>query len=56
MKHIPDSWDPHSKLEYLKVVIRAVISVLVGKPRRYLREEIADIEDELNSMRLLYSG
>ena len=53
MEEIPDGWDPHMKLEYLKVVIRSVVAGLVGRSRRDLKEEISDLESELNDMKLL---
>ena len=30
MEEIPEGWNPHMKLEYLKVVIRSVVAGLVG--------------------------
>ena len=53
MDEVPDGWDPHMKLEYLKVVIRSVVAGLVGKSRKELKEEIIELESELNDMKLL---
>ena len=53
MQEAPSGWDPHMKLEYLKVAIRSVIASQVGKSRRSLKEEIAEQESELNDMKYL---
>ena len=53
LAQIPDHWDPHVKLEYLKVSIRSVISENVGKNRKVLRDEILDLENTPNEMCLL---
>jgi exonuclease III len=48
-----DDWDPHAKLEYLKVVIRSVISSKVSEIRYNLKEEVKDNEVELNQIESL---
>jgi hypothetical protein len=50
MDQVPEDWDPHKKLEYLKVVIRTVIAGLVGLNRKELRNGIAELEKDLNEM------
>ena len=50
LNQIPSDWDPHKKLEYMKVAIRTVISGLVGKNRKELRKEIEELEEALNEM------
>ena len=53
MDEIPEGWDPHMKLDHLKVVIRSVVAGLVGRSRRDLKKEIIGLESELNDMKLL---
>ena len=53
MQEVPIEWDPHMRLEYLKVTIRSVITSLVGRSRKGLKEEIKDRESELNDMKNL---
>ena len=46
--HIKDSflpWDAYTRLEYLKVALRTVISIRAGKVRKELREEIAEYSE-----------
>ena len=50
MDQVPKDWDSHKKLEYLKVVIRTVVAGLVGLNRKELRNEIAELENDLNEM------
>ena len=47
---IPDYWDAHEKLEFIKVSIRSVISDKVGRNRKILNNEILDLESTLNEM------
>ncbi len=48
-----DSWNPHTKLEFLKVVIRTVFSAKVADHRKNLNLEISEIEDESNELEVL---
>ena len=50
---MPDDWDPHKRLEYLKVVIRSVLASLVGRSRKELKQEISELEVSLNDMHTL---
>ena len=50
LDQIPQSWDAHTRLEYLKVALPTVIFIRVGKVRKELREEIAELESTLNEM------
>jgi exonuclease III len=46
-------WDPHTKLEFLKVAIRTSIAERVTEIRRGIKEEVKETEDELNSMEVI---
>ena len=50
MNQTDASWNPHMKLEFLKVTIRSVISIKVAEIRKVVNEEIKDTEEELNQM------
>ena len=50
LKQIPEDWDPHKRLEYMKVTIRSVISDLVGRNRKETRKEIEDLESEITEI------
>ena len=50
LSQIPSDWNPHQSLEYMKVSIRSVISDLVGRHRKELRNEIAEAEVNLNKV------
>ena len=50
LAQIPRDWDPHKRLEYLKVVIRSVLAGLVGRSRTELKQEIVELEESLNDM------
>ena len=50
MSQIPSDWNPHMKLEFLKVSIRSILSERIAKIRSELREEITESEDALNRM------
>ena len=51
MEQASETWNPHMKLEFLKVIIRLVIAGLVGKSRNELKEEISELEKDLNEMK-----
>ena len=44
LQQIPDDWEPHRKLEFLKVFIRTVISGLVRLTSKELGKEITELE------------
>jgi hypothetical protein len=50
LNQMPGEWDPHKRLEYLKVVIRSVLAGLVGRSRKELKQEISELEESLNDM------
>ena len=50
LSQIPPKWDPHQRLEYLKMTIRSVIAGLVNRSRNELREQISELEQNLNNM------
>jgi hypothetical protein len=43
MKQTDNTWNPHAKLEFLKVAIRSTIANKVMKVRRGLKEDIQDL-------------
>ena len=47
---IPVYWDPHMRLEYMKVAVRTVLSRQIGLNKKELKNEITDIEDSINEM------
>jgi t-SNARE complex subunit (syntaxin) len=44
------SWNPHSRLEFLKVAIWSVFSLKISEIRKYVNEEIKETEEELNQI------
>jgi hypothetical protein len=50
LAQIPSDWNPHKRLEYLKVVIRSVLPGFVGRSRKELKQEIGELEERLNDM------
>jgi exonuclease III len=50
MSQTDDSWNPHARLEFLKVAIRSVFSLKVSEMRKVVNEEIRETEEELNQM------
>jgi hypothetical protein len=53
LEQIPSDWNPHEKLEFLKVAIRTVISANVGNNRNEIKNEISELELILNEMHAL---
>jgi exonuclease III len=53
MSHVDESWNPHSKLEFLKVAIRSAMATKTSKVRSGIREEIRDTEEEINQLEKL---
>ena len=50
MNQTDESWDPHSKLEFLKVTIRSIFAAKTSKIRNELRDELKEREESLNQM------
>ena len=50
ISQIPADWNPHMKLEFIKVSIRSVTANLVGRNRKELKIEIDVLENTLNEM------
>ena len=50
MDQTDESWNPHAKLEFLKVAIRSIVSAKTSKIRREIKEDIRDCEEEINQM------
>ncbi len=50
MSQTDEDWNPHARLEFLKVTIRSVISAKVSELRKVANEDIRETEDELNQM------
>jgi t-SNARE complex subunit (syntaxin) len=50
MSQTDDSWNPHARLEFLKVAIQSIFSLKVSEIRKYVNEEIKETEDELNQI------
>ncbi len=50
MEQADATWNPHLKLEFLKVCIRTVFATKVNEQRKFKRTEIEEIEEELNQI------
>ncbi len=50
MSQTDESWNPHSKLELLKVAIRSIFSIKVAEIRKPINNEIHEIEEEVNHL------
>jgi exonuclease III len=50
LNQVEESWNPHSKLEFLKVAIRSVFSSKTAEIRKIVNTDILDTEDELNQL------
>jgi exonuclease III len=50
MAQADDTWDPHLRLEFLKVCIRSVVSSKVMENRKSTRKDIQECEEELNEI------
>jgi exonuclease III len=50
MKQVDEHWNPHLKLEFLKVAIRTVFSLKTSELRKCVNSDIADTEDEINQL------
>ncbi len=51
LKYIPAHWDPHSTLDFAKVVIRSVFSEFTGKIKKFENHDKEAIEEQLNALR-----
>jgi hypothetical protein len=50
MSQTDQTWNPHSKLEFLKVAIRSIFSAKVAEIRKPINSEIQEIEEEVNQL------
>ena len=50
MTQIDNNWDPHLRLEFLKVCIRSAIASKVMENRKFMRRDILDCEEEINQI------
>jgi exonuclease III len=50
LDQIPNDWNDHQRLEFLKVAIRSVMSERIKIVRREIREQIAELEESLSQM------
>jgi hypothetical protein len=50
MSQTDSTWNPHTKLEFLKVAIRSVFYTKVSEIRKVLSSNITDLEEESNQM------
>ena len=55
LSQIPNDWDSHKRLEFVKVAIRSIIAGLVGRNRKELKYEIDELESTPNEMHCLKS-
>ena len=39
LSQVPNDWDPHKRLEFVKVAIRSIIAGLKGRNRKELKNE-----------------
>jgi len=53
MEQAEKNWNPHVKLEFLKMCIRTIFSKKVMEQRKIKKTEIEDLEEELNQMETL---
>ena len=56
LAQIPPDWDPHQRLEYLKMSIWTSIADAVRRVRGELRKSIVEMEESLNDMHKLKSS
>jgi len=50
MKQASENWNPHMKLEFLKVAIRSTIANKTAEIRKVRKNEINDVEEEISSL------
>ena len=50
MSQTNKSWNPHTRLEFLKVAVQSLFSAKVSEIRKGVNEEIKETEEELNQL------
>jgi hypothetical protein len=50
LSQIPEDWDPHQKLEFMKMTIRSIFSHRTGVIRKAIKDEITEVEESLNNI------
>ena len=53
---IPASWDPHKRLEFVKVLTRGILAELAGKEKRVEEIEFLATCDQLNRLKTNYAN
>ncbi len=53
INQIPDDWNPHLKLEFVKMAVRSTFANKLGESRKDNSKEIDDLEQELNQLETL---
>jgi len=53
LTQVPQEWDPHMKLEFLKMTVRTVFSYRTGVIRKEITEEIGDLEKAMNNIEMI---
>ena len=48
MKQVKEHWNPHQRLEFMKVAIRSAFANSTGEKRKNLRSDIKELEEEVN--------
>ncbi len=51
IEQIPDNWNPHMKLDFVKASIRSVMSVLAGKQKRIDSIEQEVLSEQINKLK-----
>jgi hypothetical protein len=50
MHQVDPQWDPPMVLEFLKMTIRTAIAGKIGDQRKFLKQNLKELEEELNQM------
>ena len=50
LDQIPSSWDPHTKLEFMKVAVRSAFSNVSKEVNKNRRSEVEILENQINSL------
>ena len=53
MGQVEEHWNPHQKLEFLKVAIRTAFANETGEKRKVMKNEINETEEEVNGFESL---
>jgi len=53
LDQVPEEWNGHKKLDFMKVMLRSTIAKYAGIERRENQDELATLEDSLNDIELL---